>query len=118
MEQTIDVSVMRRGEARFDMCGRKLPDSLHDAPDESISPGLLARLHRYGLKRMLDAGFEVADWRCEVYTMDADLPRSERYYCVEFTNPKGGMVGVQGVATNHGHPFLDHGLCVGEDRSR
>lgn len=116
METAFTVSVMRRGEARFNMVGQKLPDSLHDAPDQAISPGLLARLHRYGLTRMADAGFEVAGWSCEIYTMDADLPRSERYYCVEFTNAKGGMLGVQGVGTRHGHPCLDHGLSVGETR--
>ncbi|MER8983930.1 hypothetical protein [Mesorhizobium sp. M0843] len=108
--------VMVRGEPRFDMVGQKLPDSLHDT-DEQTTPGLVARLHRYALKELEDNGFEVSAWPCEVYTMDGDLRPSERYYCVEFTHPKGGMVGVQGIKTRHGWPCLDHGFCVDRERA-
>ncbi|WP_163006086.1 hypothetical protein [Methylobacterium brachiatum] len=103
--------VLRRGEPRFNMVGQRLPDSLHDT-DEVITPGLIARLHRFALKALTDAGFAVSDWACEVYTMDADQRPADRYYTVEFTNPLGGMLGVQGIATQHGHPCLDHGVCV------
>ncbi|TPJ51760.1 MULTISPECIES: hypothetical protein [unclassified Mesorhizobium] len=109
-------NVMVRGEARFDMVGQKLPYSLHDT-DEQISPGLVTRLYRYALRELVESGFEISSWDCEVYTMDGNLRPSERYYCVEFTGPKGGMIGVQGIMTNYGWPCLDHGLCVGRDRS-
>lgn len=108
--------VMVRGEARFNMVGQRLPDSLHDT-DEQITAGLTQRLYRYGLQRLRDEGFEVAAWECEVYTMDGELSPAERYYAVEFTNSKGGMLGVQGIMTNKGWPCLDHGLCIGEGRT-
>ena len=108
-------SVLRRGEPRFDMVGRRLPDSLHDT-DETISPGLVARLRRYAERILVDAGFEVATWACEVYTLDAERPPSERIYTVEFTNAKGGMIGVQGIMTSSGHPSLNHGVICGIGR--
>lgn len=108
--------IMGRGEPRFTQFGQRLPDSLHDS-EERIAPGLVRRLHQYGRDRMEEAGFNVEGWECEVYTMDGNLPRSERYYCVEFTNPKGGMIGVQGIATGRGaHPILDHGLSIDSGR--
>ncbi|MET3790710.1 hypothetical protein ABID37_000901 [Aquamicrobium terrae] len=109
--------VLQRAPARYNMVGQRLPDSLHDT-DQVISPGLVRRLQRYALGRLQqDAGFRVRDWRCEVYTMDGDTPRSERFYCVEFTNERGGMLGVQGIAIGRGgHPCLDHGICVEEGR--
>jgi hypothetical protein len=108
---------MRRGSPRFNMVGQKMPDSLHDMA-ESISPGLVKRLHRYGLQGMADAGFEVAGWICEIYTMDGDDRPANRSYCVEFTNSKGGMLGVQGILTHRGYPCLDHGLIIDSDRIR
>lgn len=108
---TVTNLVMRRGESRFNMVGQKLPDSLHDM-DESISSGLVQRLHRYALRALEGAGFELIGWDCEVYTTDGDDRPADRSYCVEFTNSKGGMVGVQGIFTSHGHPMLDHGLCI------
>lgn len=104
--------VMQRGEPRYDMVGKRLPDPLHDS-GEQISSGLIKRLYRYALGRMEDYGFEVADWVCEIYTMDGDKRPPDRFYCVEFTNTKGGMIGVQGIITNYGHPCLDHGLSIG-----
>lgn len=109
-------NVLERGEPRCDMVGQRLPDPLYDT-DQKISPGLVVRLRRYAEKGLEDAGFEISTWNCEVYTMDGNLPPSERYYCVEFVSPKGGMIGVQGIATNHGHPFLDHGICCDWGRS-
>ncbi|WP_353645727.1 hypothetical protein [Mesorhizobium sp. WSM2239] len=103
--------VMVRGEPRFNMVGQKLPDSLHDT-DEQISPGLASRLHRYALHTLEDTGFEVSSWDCEVYTMDGDDRPADRFYTVEFTNPKGGMIGIQGILTKRGWPFLDHGFCI------
>lgn len=105
------VTVMERGEPRFTMCGQKLPDILHDT-GQTISSGLVQRLHRFALSDLMDAGFDVAAWACEVYTMDGELPPSERLYTVEFTNPKGGMLGVQGIMTSKGWPCLHHGHCI------
>lgn len=107
---------MVRGEARFDMVGQKLPDSLHDT-DEQISSGLAKRLTYYAANELEDNGFNLSGWSSEVYTMDGDRLPSQRYYCVEFTHPKGGMVGVQGILTRHGWPHLDHGFCIDRDRS-
>lgn len=115
LEAAINVQVLRRGEPRFNMVGQRLPDSLYDT-DQTISPGLVKRLHCYGLKAMEDAGFNVAGWSVEIYTMDANERPSDRYYCVEFTNAKGGMLGVQGILTSAGHPCLDHGVSVGTGR--
>jgi hypothetical protein len=109
----ISANVMARGEARFDMAGQRLPYSLHDTA-EQISAGLVKRLYRYALHRLTDMGFEVADWDCEVYTMDGGEPLKYRYYTVEFTNSKGGMIGVQGIGIGRGgHPDIDHGPCIG-----
>lgn len=115
--QTISVSVLQRGQPRFDMVGQRLPDSLHDT-DLTISPGLVKRLHRYALYSMAEAGFDVSGWDCEIYTMDAHDRPADRAYCVEFTNAKGGMIGVQGILTHRGHPHLDHGFCVDNGRRR
>lgn len=112
----IKISVMVRGEARFNMVGQRLPDTLHDT-DQIISPGLVKRLRSYAAKALEDAGFAVSGWDCEVYTMDGDNPPSERFYTVEFTNAKGGMLGVQGILTSKGWPCLDHGVCVDTDRA-
>lgn len=107
----VSTEVLTKGEARF-WAGKKLPDSLHNT-DQTISPGLVARLVRYGRTAMEQAGFVVEGWSCEVYTMDGDLPLSERYYCVEFVNAKGGRIGLQGVGIGRGgHPCIDHGYSV------
>ena len=111
----ITATVLRRSKPRFDMAGRRLPDTLHDT-DMAISAGTVARLHRFALRRLTDAGFDVSAWSCEVYTMDAERPPADRTYTVEFTNPRGGMIGVQGILMERGWPVLDHGLCVDEGR--
>lgn len=103
--------VMKRGEPRFNMVGQKLPDSLRDL-NEVISQGLVQRLHRYALERLVPAGFAVTEWSCEVSTMDGDELPPDRYYIVTFTNPLGGALGVQGIATSKGWPCLDHGVFV------
>lgn len=116
MSGQLSSSVLRRGEPRFNIGGQRLPDILRDC-GEKISAGLVARLHRYALTRMREAGFVVTNWACEVYTMDGDQRPAGRYYCVEFTNASGGMIGVQGILTSKGYPCLDHGLCVAEGRA-
>ena len=113
----ITASVLQRGSPRFNMVGQRLPDSIHDT-DQIISPGLIRRLHRYASGRLSEIGFDIEDWQCEISTMDGDVLVSERYYCVEFTNERGGMLGVQGIAIGRGgHPCLDHGICVDEGRA-
>jgi len=107
--------VLRRGPPNFNMVGQRLPDTLLDT-DETISAGLVSRLRAYALKYLTQSGFNVSSWACEVYTMDGDLTPPERYYTVEFTNPAGGMLGVQGILTNRGWPTLDHGVCVDTGR--
>lgn len=109
--QTNDL-VMKRAPARFTMTGQKLPYDLIEQPDQRISPGLVARLQRYAIERLAQSGFKVDGCKCEVSTMDGDLPPSERYYVVNFVNEAGGGIGVQGIGTAHGHPQLDHGLCI------
>ena len=104
-------TMLIRGEARFNMVGQRLPYNLYET-DQTISPGLVKRLRNYALKSLEDAGFEVSQWACEVYTMDGDEPPSSRFYTVEFTNEKGGMLGVQGILTSKGWPHIDHGLCI------
>lgn len=104
--------VMVRGPARFNMVGQIMPYSLHDT-DQPISTGLVKRLVVYAERAMAQAGFPVTDWPCEVYTMDGDLPLSERVYCVEYVNAKGGRIGLQGIHTGRGgHPFIDHGFSI------
>ena len=112
MQPHITTSVMRLNPPRFDMTGQKLRDTLAVMDDAIISPGLVKRLHQYALKRAIEAGFDVSGWPCEIYTMNGDERASDRYYTIEFTNSKGGKIGVQGVGTNHGHPVSDHGLCI------
>lgn len=108
---TITNTVLRRGPARFTMVGKKLPDSLHDT-DEQIKPGTVKRLYNYALREITGAGFAVAEWDCEVYTMDADEAPEDRAYCVEFTNEMGGMIGLQGILVHRGWPTVDHGLTI------
>lgn len=110
----IHTEVLRKGEARFNMVGQRLPDSLHDT-DQEISPGLAYRLYRYCYVRLTENGFNLEGWKVHVYTMDGDLPRSDRYYCVEFVHQKGGMIGLQGILIGKGGwPTLDHGVSTGE----
>lgn len=98
-------TVYLRDPARFDMTGRKLCDTITPT-SENISHGTVARMHRYALRHFADAGFDVSTWHCEVYTMDGDLPRSDRTYAVEFTSPKGGKLSICGIHTSGGHPYL------------
>lgn len=106
--------VMRR-HAQFNQVSQRLPDRLEDT-DEPISAGLATRLQRYATKRLAESGFDVSGADCEVYSMDADDAPPDRLYTVEFTNAKGGRIGVQGILTAHGWPALDHGLCIGGDQ--
>jgi len=108
-------TVLRRGEARHTAWGSSLPTLLHET-GETISAGLVKRLRSYALRYLTESGFEVSAWACEVCTMDGDEPPAERYYTVEFTNPAGGMLGIQGIMTQRGWPVLDHGVCVDTGR--
>ena len=110
-------TVAMLGPYRYDICGRSLPRNVVDMPT-SISAGLVTRLHRYALKELSGAGFEVAEWPCEVYTLDGHLVPSERTYAVEFTHAKGGMVGVAGILTQHGHPWMHQEICADTRRNR
>lgn len=111
----LTVSVLQRNPARFDMAGQLLPYTLRDTA-QSISRGLVQRLRHHAAGVLEEAGFEVGAWDCEVYTMDADEAPEDRSYTVEFINPRGGMLGVQGILTRSGWPVIDHGLCVATGR--
>ena len=112
MSHEVSVSVMIRGPVRHNMCGQSLPPNLYDVEGGTISHGLVARLHAYGVKTLSAEGFDVAGWPSEVSTLDGDAPPSERFYSVKFLNEKGGAIGVEGIMTRQGHPFLDHGIFV------
>ncbi len=110
-------AVMTLGPQTYDICGQSLPRAVLDT-DTSISAGLVTRLHRYALRELSEAGFEVAEWPCEVYTLDGHVAPAERYYTVEFTHAKGGMVGLAGILTRHGHPFMHQEVCADTRRDR
>lgn len=105
----VATETMTRGEAHFDMCGTFLYYPLHTR-DEPITQGMAERLYRFALRRLQDAGFNIKSFNVTVSTMDGNLPQSERYFCVEWKSPKGGVIGVQGILTRKGYPFLDHGI--------
>lgn len=101
-----------RDPARFDMCGRFLGHDLREVSAD-IRVGLARRLVRYAEQRLLDSGFVLPpDWAVGVQTSDGDQPASERIYHVTWTTPKGGELGVGGIMTKNGWPFLDHGFHV------
>lgn len=113
---TVATEVYQRGESRFTMTGQKLPDQLH-ITDKVITYGLAYRLARYALQRLKDAGFakSVEGWKLTVYTMDAELPASKRYYSVRWQNESGGYIDVNGILTSRGWPSLDHGYSIGHE---
>lgn len=84
--------------------------------DPDISEGLAKRLVRYATSRLEDFGFShaVEGWPIEVYTMDADLPPSERYYSVRWNNEKNSGLEICGILTRNGWPFIDHGISIAE----
>ncbi|MGV2866379.1 hypothetical protein [Achromobacter sp. AGC39] len=106
--------VLAPNAAQFDLCGRRLTQTLRTT-DASIKPGLAARLRHYALGVLETAGFigAVEGWTLLVYTVDGDLPPSERSYCVRLTNALGGYIEVIGILTRHGWPTVDHGLDIG-----
>lgn len=112
----VATEVYQRGSSRFNMVGQKLPDNLN-ITDKIITQGLAFRLARYALQRLDDAGFAKAvdGWKLTVYTMDADLPASERIYSVRWQNSAGGYIDVCGIFTKRGWPTLDHGYCIGHE---
>jgi hypothetical protein len=103
--------ILRKAPTKFSMWGGALPNDL-TVVDGTISPGLVARLHRYALTRMLASGFDVTDWKCEISTLDGDERPSDRSYTVEFTNAQGGSIALEGIETKSGHPFLHHGFTA------
>jgi len=107
-------TVYQRGDARFDLAGRFLGYPLSETGD-AISEGLKQRLARYAEKRITELGLFPSNVQtCNVSTMDADRPPSERGYQVDFVIEEGGTIGVSGILTKHGWPTLDHGLHVEE----
>ncbi|WP_116894801.1 hypothetical protein [Pseudomonas savastanoi] len=113
---TFATEVYQRGVSRFNMVGQKLPDHLH-ITDKVITQGLAFRLARYATQRLGDAGFAkaVEGWKLTVYTMDADLPASDRTYSVRWQNDAGGYIDVCGIFTKRGWPSLDHGYSIGHE---
>ena len=108
-------TVYRQGETRFDMVGRSLGAPLH-LTDQKISEGMLERLRKYANTRLTDLGLSkiLVTWGCEVSTMDGDDTPSSRSYIVSWTSPEGAEIGVHGILTRKGYPFLDHGVFLQE----
>ena len=108
--------VMLQGPPRHDMCGQSLPRNL-TVTDRVISPGLAARIHRYALARLDQAGFRssVEGWEGETYTIDGDDQPTDRAYSARFRNVAGGYLEVIGILTSRGWPTIDHGLSIGQD---
>lgn len=82
---------------------------------EKISPGLVKRLIRYTEREIESIGFSslidaASAW--EIETNDGKLKPSERLYHVTLSRPEGGQLILNGIMTDHGHPFLNHGFGV------
>ena len=114
MNQSIQNTVHTPHPAQYNMVGQRLTQTL-GTTEEAISPGMVDRLHRYALGRMAEAGFGsvIQGWNVEVYTLNGDLPRSERAYTVRWLNAAGGYIEVCGIETNKGWPSLDFGFEIG-----
>ncbi len=109
-------TVLSRGKPQFDMSGTFLGYPLRVLP-ESISSGLSARLTRYAIRRLTEAGFDplLKLATIEVYTTNGDELPANRAYCVKFTTPQGGYIELIGILTKSGWPSLDHGFAIGTD---
>lgn len=108
----IESEVLKRGPSRFNLVGRSLPCQLFST-DEQISAGTVKRLYQYALSELKNSGFNVVEhWKAKVYTMDGDMSASDRIYCVEFIHELGGTIGVEGIMTKKGWPFLHHGFNI------
>jgi hypothetical protein len=112
----IATEVLKRGPARFNMVGQRLPYHLHTV-DEFITAGLAHRLAAYATRRMADGGFAelTAGWKITVYTIDGEDRPAERSYCVRWQNKDGGYIEVVGILTRSGWPSLDHGYAIGQE---
>jgi len=109
----LNTEVYAPGNARFDMCGQRLPTQMH-LTDEKITPGLASRLLRYAEKSLDDEGFldAVAGWSITVGSDNADERPADRFYWVMWTNPKGASLSITGILTRRGWPSLDHGMQI------
>lgn len=84
---------------------------LHDEGDQ-ISEGLAKRLAHYGRKRLTDLGFGplINDMQAHVSSTDIHTLT----YLVEFQLVGGGRLGVEGIYTDKGWPYLDHGIFASD----
>lgn len=107
---------MAGGPAHFSQMGQFLGYPLKTV-DEKISPGLVQRLVRYAVARMVECGFGPLsrETDIEVYTTDANEPPSSRAYAVKFKTAKLGYIELVGILTGHGWPAIDHGFEIGAD---
>jgi hypothetical protein len=108
---TVATEVMVKGPPKFDMCGQFKGYPLTVNMNDVISPGLVRRLVQWASQQMESAGFPIFD-RVLVSTTDGAERTSHRMYRVTFTNEKGGSIGVQGILTRNGWPFVDHGFFI------
>lgn len=105
-------AVYQKRELNFDMTGQRLSTSL-TLTDQVISTGLMRRLQKYALGRISDMGiFVFTNWDCVVETNDADMRPPDRMYSVTWTASEGVEIGIQGILTKGGWPFLDHGPFI------
>lgn len=113
----ISSEVFRTGASRFDMTGQKLPSYVHGT-DQTISAGLVKRLHQYAERELIAQGFGALAQNAEVtvYTLDGDDKPSDRKYCVRWYRPEGGYIEMVGIHTHSGWPSLDYGFEVGFEK--
>ncbi|AHD09503.1 hypothetical protein [Phaeobacter gallaeciensis] len=82
---------------------------------EQITAGLAKRLVRFAQRQIEESGFSALvddKIRWSVETTDAHLKPSDRIYHVTLHRPEGGELILNGIMTDHGHPFLHHGFSV------
>lgn len=111
----IKTEVLKQMPARFDMCGRFMGYPLREK-DESISQGLASRLMRYATTRAMNSGLMplVESWPVLVSTIDDGGKKSDRCYSVQWKNPQGLSISLNGIMLRNGWPFIDHRFSLDE----
>lgn len=106
-------TVYQKSEQRFNMVGQALPQTLHET-NQAIGKTRAELLAKYAKNRLIENGFNVDGWTCEVWTMDHERRVDDRIYTVDFINEKGGKIGIEGIHINNGKPVLDYGIFASQ----
>lgn len=107
MTMTVTQESLKRLPAQHDMCGQFLGYPLTIA-ETTIKAGLVKRLVRYAVQRAEDLGLPVWD-KVNVCCIDGES------YFVEFINPKGTKITLNGILIGRGgHPSVDHRFTIEE----